>query len=127
VTSQACLLHLASGVDLEVPTESIDMAIEKELNAVRDDGNVTRVQDSNRTQRIWSATLILTTSQRNTVVQYYRTATTAPYPSLRYFDKDTSPFYTEYLVYFGGYHEKAMSVGTSGKWSVTLTLKERTS
>jgi hypothetical protein len=102
------------------------MDIEKEVHPVKDDGNIIRVSDSNRSQRSWAIKCYLTTAEMETLVTYYRSATTTDNPKLRIYDKSASPFYNEYKVYFAGLSTSQFQPGANGKWLITLTLKERT-
>lgn len=123
--TESCSLILDANTTLAVPTESVRMMIEKDITAVKDDSNVIRVQDAVRNQRTWILTLSLSTAARETLVQFYRSAITADYPTFRYYDKSTTPYYNDYKVYFSSYDERPLKVGSNGLFTVVLTVKER--
>jgi hypothetical protein len=113
-------------VDLELRVQSGTMNVEKEVHPVRDDGNVIRCFDANRSQRAWTINCLLTTAEMETLITYYRSATTTDNPKLRIYDKSTTPFYNEYKVYFADFSTPQFQPGSGGKWQIKLVLRERT-
>jgi hypothetical protein len=124
MATQVCTLLLASGVSIDLKVDPpINISWGKEIQPTKDDGNVIRIADSNRCQRVWTFSCWLTKAEKDILEIYIRSATTADYPKLRIYDTAVGPnYYTEYKVYFQ--NPTAKLVG--GRFHFTLTLPERT-
>jgi hypothetical protein len=123
MTTQLCTLFLAADVQIDLKTDTVSISWDKDVQSVKDDGNVIRVVDSNRCQRIWTFSCYLTKAEKDVLEPYIRSAITGSYPKLRIFDTAASPnYYSEYLVYF----IKPTATLSGDRLRFTLTLGERT-
>lgn len=123
MTTQVCTLFLAAGVSIDLKTEVVNITWDKDVQVVKDDGNVIRVADSNRCQRVWTIICSLSKAEKDILDSYIRTATTSDYPKLRVFDTAAGPnYYSDYKVYF----EKPGAKLLGDRFQFTLILPERT-